>query len=197
MTPCRYINYPPHTLLIRAHMRQFLDKSPLPGMLVSLSRTQSSRGECLRLNRPGSQVVAQHLSIKRPKGGSMQPKRHWLFLSIVCLVCLLGMALVAVPAQGKQFAYVANAGSSSVSVIDTSTNTVIGTVGVGGRPVGVAFTPTGSRVYVTNSDSDSVSVIDPATNTVIATIAVASFPQGIAITPDGSRAYVANTASNN
>jgi uncharacterized protein (TIGR03118 family) len=127
----------------------------------------------------------------------MQPKRHWLFVSIVCLVCLLGMALVAVPAQGKQFAYVANAGSSSVSVIDTSTNTVIGTVGVGGRPVGVAFTPTGSRVYVTNSDSDSVSVIDTATNTVITTIAVASFPQGIAITPDGARAYVANTSSNN
>lgn len=127
----------------------------------------------------------------------MRSQKHWLLLSVVCLICWLGTALLAVPAQGTQFAYVANAGSSSVSVIDTSTNAVIDTIGVEARPVGVAFTPTGSRAYVTNSASDSVSVIDTGTNSVTATIHVAGFPQGIAITPDGTRAYVANTSANN
>ena len=98
--------------------------------------------------------------------------------------------------QARPFAYVTNSNSSSVSVIDTATNTVVATIGVGNRPIGVAFTPNGSRVYVANSNSDSVSVIDTATNTVIATVIVGSFPQGVGITPDGSRAYVENTFSN-
>src|ERR1700688_479938 len=99
----------------------------------------------------------------------MQSTKHWLSLSVPCLVCLLGIALLTVPSQGQTFAYVTNSSSSSVAVIDTATNTVIATVGVEGRPigVGVALTPDGSRVYVANSESNSVSVIDAATNTVI------------------------------
>jgi YVTN family beta-propeller protein len=41
-------------------------------------------------------------------------------------------------------AYVANSGDNTVSVIDTSTNTVVKTVGVGSVPTGVAITPNGS-----------------------------------------------------
>jgi uncharacterized protein (TIGR03118 family) len=126
----------------------------------------------------------------------MQSKKHSPFLSVICLVCLLGTALFAVPAQARQFAYVTNSSSSSVSVIDTATNTVIDTIGVGGRPVAVAITPNGARVYVANSNSNSVSVIDTATNTVITTVGLESFPQGVAITPNGSHAYVTNTNSN-
>src|SRR5258708_27219256 len=161
--------------------------------MVSLSRTHSFRlGNAVRLNRPRSQPILT----SRPKGGRMQSTKHSLFLGVVCLVCS-GMALVALPTQAQTFAYVTNSSSSSVSVIDTATNTVTTTVGVESRPIGVgfAFTPNGSRVYVANSDSNSVSVIDTATNAVIATIAVGSFPQGLAITPDGSRAYVSNTNS--
>ncbi|MGA9140126.1 MAG: SdrD B-like domain-containing protein, partial [Methanocella sp.] len=63
-----------------------------------------------------------------------------------------------------KFAYVTNAGSNSVSVIDTSTNTVVGSpIPVGGAPVDVAITPDGTRVYVTNQASASVSVIDTST----------------------------------
>jgi len=64
------------------------------------------------------------------------PKIHSLFLSVVCLICLLGTALLAVPAQARPFAYVTNSSSSSVSVIDTVTNTVIDTIGVGTGPLG-------------------------------------------------------------
>jgi YVTN family beta-propeller protein len=104
--------------------------------------------------------------------------------------------VLASSAQAKHFAYVTNSSSSSVSVVDTASNTVVATIGVGNRPIGVAFTPNGSRVYVANSGSDSVSVIDTATNTVIANVAVGSFPQGLAITPNGSHVYVVDTNSN-
>ena len=48
----------------------------------------------------------------------MKDTRGCLLSRVTCLVCLLGMALVAVTAQGQTFAYVANAHSQSVSVID-------------------------------------------------------------------------------
>jgi YVTN family beta-propeller protein len=61
-------------------------------------------------------------------------------------------------------------------VIDTATDAVIATVGVGAEPVGVAVTPDGSKVYIANSGSTAVSVIDTATNAVSTTIPVGNAP---------------------
>jgi YVTN family beta-propeller protein len=47
---------------------------------------------------------------------------------------------VAVTPDGTKV-YVTNAGDSTVSVIDTTTNTVTTTMHIGKRPVGVAVTP--------------------------------------------------------
>ena len=74
-------------------------------------------------------------------------------------------------------AYITNSGDNTVSVIDTATNTVVGSpITVGVRPQGMAVTPDGSNVYVANASSDTVSVIDTASNTVTATIPVGHAP---------------------
>ena len=65
---------------------------------------------------------------------------------------------VAVSPDGTR-AYIANVGSDTVSVIDTTTNppAVQGTpIGVGDGPFGVAVSPDGTRAYVTNALSDTV-----------------------------------------
>src|SRR5216684_4503527 len=113
----------------------------------------------------------------------------WLSLSVECLLFLLGMAL-AIPAQAQTHAYIVNTGSNSVSVIDTTSNTVVATVSVGGSPLEVAITPDGTRVYVTNGTDNTLSVIDTASNTVVATVGVGAGPTAVAITPDGTRVYV-------
>src|SRR5216684_599022 len=113
----------------------------------------------------------------------------WLSLSVECLLFLLGMAL-AIPAQAQTHAYIVNTGSNSVSVIDTTSNTVVATVSVGGSPLEVAITPDGTRVYVTNANDNTLSVIDTASNTVVATVGVGAGPTAVAITPDGTRVYV-------
>src|SRR5882762_2953207 len=64
----------------------------------------------------------------------MKDTRGCLLLSVTCLVSLLGMALVAITAQGQTVVYVANSHSDSVSVIDTAS-------AVGSVPFGVAMTP--------------------------------------------------------
>ena len=89
---------------------------------------------------------------------------------------ILLIGLLSCSAAATLFAYVPNLGDNTVSVINTTDNTVAAsTVTVGASPYGVAVSPDGSRVYVGNSGGvNTVSVIDTGTNTVIATVGVAA-----------------------
>ena len=112
---------------------------------------------------------------------------------------LIGLALLLLPtslALAAPFAYIPNAYSNNVSVIDTPTNTIVATVPVGAYPVGVTVNAAGTRVYVNNVDASSVSVIDTTTKTVVATVPVGAGPAGIAADPVSGRVYVANIDAN-
>jgi YVTN family beta-propeller protein len=93
--------------------------------------------------------------------------------------------------------YVANKGSNSVSVINASSDTLAGTITVGGAPTFLRFDNKLQRVYVVNNGGNSVSVINHAADcsaTTATTVALGhSSPQSITVLADGSRAYVANT----
>ena len=60
----------------------------------------------------------------------------------------------------------ANNGGTSVSVIDTSSNSVIATVPVGMSPAGIAPTPDGRFVYAVALGDGLAYAIDTATNAV-------------------------------
>jgi YVTN family beta-propeller protein len=107
------------------------------------------------------------------------------------------LTLLAGTAHAAPFVYITNQNSSTVSVIDIATNTVVDTVTVGPLPYGVAVNPAGTRAYVGNAGSNTVSVIDTASNTVVATVTVGTTPYGIAVNPAGTRAYVANNGNAN
>jgi YVTN family beta-propeller protein len=94
-------------------------------------------------------------------------------------------------------AYVTNTDSASVSVIDTTTNAIVGNpIPVGDGPWGVVLSPDGRRAYVTNLASGSLSVIDTATNVTVSNpIPVGRGPEGLALSPNGRYAYVANSGS--
>ncbi len=102
---------------------------------------------------------------------------------------------VALNATGDR-AYVANYNSSSVSVIDTTTNTVITNIAVGANPYHIALNTATNRAYVVNYGSNSVSVIDMNTNVVETTIKVGTQPYYIALNTATNRAYVVNYFSN-
>ena len=91
-----------------------------------------------------------------------------------CLVPLLPALAVAAP-----FAYIPNSATNNVSVIDTATNTVTATVGVGFGPYGVAVNPAGTFAYVANYRGNTVSVINTASNSVTATVGVGSHPYAL------------------
>lgn len=117
-------------------------------------------------------------------------------MSIKILFFVLSVLLASSASVFAQpFAYIANSGDDTVTVINTSNNNVETTVGVGDEPISAAVTPDGKFVYVTNFMSNNVSVINTFSNTVVQTVGVGQGPFGVAVSPDGKYAYVSNDTS--
>jgi YVTN family beta-propeller protein len=104
---------------------------------------------------------------------------------------------MAVSPDGKQV----YAAGSTLTLIDTTSNEVAGTVDVGGyaNASSVAVSADGTRVYVPFGDPDGTSyvvwIVEPAARRAVDRIEVptgqrGAIPGGIALSPDGWRAYV-------
>lgn len=87
-----------------------------------------------------------------------------------------------------------NTGSNTVSVFDTTTNSVTGTITVGSGPQGIAFV--GQYGYVTNSNSNTVTVINSASNTVVGSSIVVGATPNYAASYD-TYVYVTNYRGGN
>lgn len=122
-----------------------------------------------------------------------------------------GPSGLVILSNAPSVAYVNNYGSAfgvgsgngtTVSLVDLTTQTIIGTIVVGMAPAALAASPDGSFVYVINyvdgmPGTGTMSVIRTNDNAVVATVAGFSGPFGIAVTKDGKKAYVTNFGSNN
>lgn len=101
------------------------------------------------------------------------------------------------PADYREYAYVSDGASGTVTVLDLVNVRQDRTLQVGRHPTGLAVNPKRREIYAVNSGSDSVTVIDAAQNNVVHTIGVHRAPYAISVSRDGRRAYVANSGSNN
>ncbi len=99
----------------------------------------------------------------------------------------------------REFAYVTDGASGTVTVLDLVNLRQDRILQVGRQPTGLAANPDPKRneIYAVNAGSDSVSVINAESNQVTAMIGVHRKPFFISVSPDGHRAYVANSGSNN
>jgi YVTN family beta-propeller protein len=92
---------------------------------------------------------------------------------------------MAVSGDGR-FVYVSGDGSSSMSVIDTASDSVVQTIEVGATPHGIALVPDGTTVLVGVYGADRVAFVDTASRSVVASVAVAK-PHTIAVRPGQGR----------
>ena len=81
-------------------------------------------------------------------------------------------------------------GSNSVTLIDTTTNHVKGTIYVGRSPHEGFFTPNGRELWVAVRGEDYVSVIDPRKMKEVRRIKTANGPGMVLFRPDGRYAFV-------
>jgi len=99
----------------------------------------------------------------------------------------------------REYAYIANQGGNTVTVLDLVNLRLDRVLTVGQQPWDVAVNPLKNEVYVVNRQpqaTGTVSVINTETNKLTASIYVRRLPIAIAVAPDGQRAYVLNSGSN-
>ncbi|MGA8043727.1 MAG: YncE family protein [Terracidiphilus sp.] len=105
------------------------------------------------------------------------------------------------PPNYREYVYVTNGDSDTVSIYDVVNVRLDRELAVGVHPVAVLPGTSRNEVYVVNEGAPgtqgSVSVINAETNTVAATIPVRRQPVAIALGPKDALAYVANAGSNN
>ena len=118
------------------------------------------------------------------------------------------LAAIAITPDGTAAYVVNNNSSSSVYMINLTTQAVTTVVDLGttfNSPVSIAITPNGSTAYVLNNGNDTVSIIDLRAginyNTVTEIVADPGFtiqnPATITITPNGIAGYVTNYRTRN
>jgi YVTN family beta-propeller protein len=104
------------------------------------------------------------------------------------------------PPNYREYAYVTNGGSDTVTVLDVVDVRVDRELSVGRNPIAVAVSPTRNEAYIVNSGAPgangSISVIDAEHNAVVATIPLHRQPVSIDLDAKGNFAYVANAGSN-
>jgi len=111
------------------------------------------------------------------------------------------------PPNYREYAYITNGGSGTVTVLDVVNVRLDREVLVGQNPVAVAASSTRNEVYVVNSGAagptggqagtpGSLSVINAENNLVAATIQLRRQPVSMEIDPASDLAYVANSGSN-
>lgn len=112
---------------------------------------------------------------------------------------------ITINADGTKV-YVTNSNSTTITIIDTATNTVTGTIGGFDGPSGMVITPDGKTAYVNNygspagvgsGNATTVRVVDLTTDTISGTITVGLAPASLAIAPDGVFVYVINYVDGN
>lgn len=123
-----------------------------------------------------------------------------LFLPLTCaLTACRPHDFPQYPANYREFAYVTNGDSGTVSVLDVVNVRLDREIPVGPNPVAVAASPTRNEVYVlvsgTASSPGFVAVIHEK-NFVAAQIPVHQKPRSIDVDADGKLAYVADSGSN-
>jgi len=91
--------------------------------------------------------------------------------------------------------YVANSQDNSMTIIDTSSQSVLKTVAVGHTPNAVGVSANSGVVYVPNWKDNTVSVLDGGGNP-IDLVEVDRAPYGIAVDDARARVFVTNSGSN-
>lgn len=111
----------------------------------------------------------------------------------------VGIEPVSVRARGNAEAWVVNALSDTVSVVDLAALRVIRTLDVGDEPGDVVFAGNPQRAFVSIAEANQVRRYDPADPGAAPTVVALQGrrPRALAVAPDGSRVYVAFFESGN
>ena len=115
---------------------------------------------------------------------------------LVMAVLAVSLAAGAAAAAGDATLLVTNTKSDSISIIDTGTLEVTGTIPLGkGKPNRVVFHPDGKTAWVVYDKSHDLGVVDVEARRLVRRVKIGGNPYNLAFTPDGRTLCVLDWAS--
>jgi YVTN family beta-propeller protein len=115
--------------------------------------------------------------------------------SVVRALALLALLVAAGPAAAGTL-YVTNTKSDSLSIIDTSTLEVTGTIKLGaGKPNRVVFHPDGKTAWVVYDKTHDLGIVDAAARKLVKRVKIGGNPYNLNFSPDGRYLYVLDWSS--
>ena len=103
------------------------------------------------------------------------------------------------PRDYREYAYVANAGEDTLTVLDLVHVRQQATIRIGSHPQALLASPVRNEVYAVGqalSGAGSLAIVDAETNQVATRLSLGRMPSALAINPQGDRLYIANRGSN-
>jgi len=109
---------------------------------------------------------------------------------------LLAALLTGAAPAAAATVFITNTKSDSVSIIDTDTLEVVGTIPVGkGKPNRIVFHPDGKTAWVVYDKSHDLGVIDAESRKLLKRVKIGGNPYNLAFTPDGRHLLVLDWSS--
>jgi YVTN family beta-propeller protein len=113
----------------------------------------------------------------------------------VVTLMLAAVLSAAVPAAAATL-FITNTKSESVSIIDTGTLEVVGTIPLGrGKPNRIVFHPDGKTAWVVYDKGRDLGVIDAEARKLVRRVRIGGNPYNLAFTPDGRHLLVLDWSS--
>ncbi len=132
------------------------------------------------------------------------PRARFQCLPLLALLLLPGCRSSRFPqyaANYREYAYVANTGSNTVSVLDLVNMRQEAVLAVAPRPVALIAGKTHNEIYVASQGTPgargAITTIDAETNRIETVLPAGKSPAALALDGPGTRLYAANAGSNN
>lgn len=108
--------------------------------------------------------------------------------------CETGACVYPLDDNCRDFAFIPNADSASVSVIDIENDVVVTTIPIGLTAIGVDVCAATDRVFVASREDNDVFIIEASTATVIGTHSCGLDPWAVGCTSDGQKLVITGNA---
>src|SRR5471030_2825046 len=114
--------------------------------------------------------------------------RAFVRFGFVFAACCPGFAAAAGD-HPRTVVVVDNTGGNDISLLDTETNRVIGTLETGPAPHGLGASADGTQLYVSSEGEDRLMAFDLTTSTLVWSRPLSGRPNELAVSADGRYVY--------